>query len=46
MLNLYSQENELQIGNDIANLDVIRWILRTQFDRNIVTLYDVQVCHH
>ena len=37
------QENELQIGNDIANIDVIRWILRTQFDRNIITLYDVQV---
>lgn len=36
------KENELQIGNDITNIDVIRWILRTQFDRNIVTLYDVQ----
>ncbi|KAK7094381.1 hypothetical protein V1264_005953 [Littorina saxatilis] len=36
------KENELQIGNDISNIDVIRWILRTQFDRNVVTLYDVQ----
>ncbi|XP_076436270.1 actin-related protein 5-like [Babylonia areolata] len=36
------KENELQIGNDIVNIDVIRWILRSQFDRNVVTTYDVQ----
>ena len=34
---------EVQIGNDITNLEVIRWLMRSQFDRNIVTLYDVQV---
>ena len=34
---------EVQIGNDITNLEVIRWLLRSQFDRNLVTLYDVQV---
>lgn len=33
---------EVQIGNDITNLEVIRWLLRSQFDRNLVTLYDVQ----
>ncbi|KAL8612784.1 hypothetical protein ACOMHN_033454 [Nucella lapillus] len=36
------KENELQIGNDISNIDVIRWILRSQFDRNVITTYDVQ----
>ncbi|XP_014776303.1 actin-related protein 5 [Octopus bimaculoides] len=36
------KESELQVGNDISNLEVVRWILRTQFDRNVVTQYDVQ----
>ncbi|XP_048245169.1 actin-related protein 5-like isoform X1 [Haliotis rufescens] len=36
------KESDLQIGNDISNIEVVRWILRTQFDRNVVTLYDVQ----
>lgn len=36
------KEAELQVGNDISNIEVVRWILRTQFDRNVVTQYDVQ----
>ena len=34
---------EIQIGNDISNIEVVRWQLKTQFDRNVVTHYDVQV---
>ncbi|XP_069120696.1 actin-related protein 5-like [Argopecten irradians] len=36
------KESDLQVGNEINNIEVVRWILRTQFDRNLVTLYDVQ----
>ncbi|KAJ8300360.1 hypothetical protein KUTeg_021879 [Tegillarca granosa] len=35
-------ESEVQIGNEINNIELVRWTLRTQFDRNLVTLYDVQ----
>ena len=35
-------ETETQIGNDITNVEVVKWILRSQFDRNIVTLFDLQ----
>ncbi|XP_005091585.1 actin-related protein 5 [Aplysia californica] len=35
-------EIETQIGNDITNVEVVKWILRSQFDRNIVTLFDIQ----
>ncbi|XP_013421729.1 actin-related protein 5-like [Lingula anatina] len=30
------------IGNDIGNLEVMRWQLKSQFDRNIVTQFDLQ----
>ncbi|XP_050415648.1 actin-related protein 5 [Patella vulgata] len=36
------KENEIQIGNDISNIEVVRWNIRTQFDRNVVTMFDVQ----
>lgn len=36
------KESEVQIGNEINNIELVRWTLRTQFDRNLVTLYDVQ----
>jgi actin-related protein 5 len=36
------QEMDLQIGNDINNIEVVRWLLKTQFDKNVVTQYDVQ----
>ncbi|ESP04525.1 hypothetical protein LOTGIDRAFT_136147, partial [Lottia gigantea] len=39
---LFQQDNEVQIGNDISNIEVVRWNIRTQFDRNIVSMYDVQ----
>ncbi|CAL1546496.1 unnamed protein product [Lymnaea stagnalis] len=35
-------ETETLIGNDISNMEVVKWILRSQFDRNIVTLFDIQ----
>ncbi|XP_035892239.1 actin-related protein 5 [Anopheles stephensi] len=31
-----------QIGNDIVNIEAMRMQLRTQFDRNVVTHYNVQ----
>lgn len=31
------------VGNDIGNLEVVRWALRTQFDRDVVTHYECQV---
>ncbi|XP_048777578.1 actin-related protein 5-like [Ostrea edulis] len=36
------KELDVQVGNEINNVEVAKWILRTQFDRNLVTLYDVQ----
>lgn len=30
------------VGNDIGNLEVVRWALRTQFDRDVVTHYECQ----
>ncbi|GFR82475.1 actin-related protein 5-like, partial [Elysia marginata] len=35
-------EVETLIGNDITNVEVVKWVLRSQFDRNIVTLFDIQ----
>ncbi|GFO46785.1 actin-related protein 5-like, partial [Plakobranchus ocellatus] len=35
-------EVETMIGNDITNVEVVKWVLRSQFDRNIVTLFDIQ----
>ena len=34
---------ETQIGNDISSIEVVRYLLRSQFDRNLVTQYDAQV---
>ncbi|KAK3087425.1 hypothetical protein FSP39_005792 [Pinctada imbricata] len=36
------QESEVLIGNEINNAEIVKWVLRTQFDRNLVTLYDVE----
>ena len=33
---------EAQVGNDIGNVEVVRWLLKTQFDRDVVTHYDSQ----
>ncbi|KAL5012354.1 hypothetical protein ScPMuIL_010905 [Solemya velum] len=38
------KESDLLVGNDISNIEAVRLITRTQFDRNIVTQYDVQEC--
>ena len=31
------------IGNDITNLESMRWNLKTQFDRDVVTHFEAQV---
>lgn len=32
----------IQIGNDIVNIETLRFLLRTQFDRSVVTHFAVQ----
>ncbi|CAH3195744.1 unnamed protein product, partial [Porites evermanni] len=34
--------NSVCVGNDIGNLEVVRWALRSQFDRDVVTNYECQ----
>ncbi|XP_054720695.1 actin-related protein 5-like [Uloborus diversus] len=36
------KENETHIGNDIKNIEVVRWLSKTQFDKNVVTQFDIQ----
>lgn len=36
------KESDVQVGNDIANVEAVRWLLKTQFDRNVVTHFDIQ----
>ncbi|XP_066295126.1 actin-related protein 5-like [Branchiostoma lanceolatum] len=36
------KETDVQIGNDISNIEVVRWLLKTQFDGQVVTHYDMQ----
>lgn len=36
------KEGEVQIGNNISNVESVRWLLRTQFDRDVVTHFDIQ----
>lgn len=36
------KESEVQVGNDIANIEAVRWLVKTQFDRNVVTHFDIQ----
>lgn len=36
------KDGELQVGNDIANIEAVRFQLKTQFDRNIVTHFEAQ----
>ncbi|XP_049515958.1 actin-related protein 5 [Dermacentor silvarum] len=36
------KESDVQVGNDIANIEAVRWLLKTQFDRNVVTHFDIQ----
>lgn len=32
----------MQVGNDIANIEAMRFQLKTQFDRNVVTHFEAQ----
>lgn len=34
--------SETQVGNDIANLEPLRWLLKNQFDRNVVVNFEIQ----
>lgn len=36
------QTPQLQVGNDIVNIETVRFQLKTQFDRNIVTHFEAQ----
>ncbi|XP_011299255.1 actin-related protein 5 [Fopius arisanus] len=36
------KDGELQIGNDIVNIEAVRFQLKTQFDRNVVTHFEAQ----
>ena len=45
-LDNYLQEGDFNgslIGNDIRNLESMKWNLRTQFDRDVVTHFEAQV---
>uniref|UniRef100_A0A8C6TC95 Actin-related protein 5 n=1 Tax=Neogobius melanostomus TaxID=47308 RepID=A0A8C6TC95_9GOBI len=33
---------ETQIGNDIPSLEPLRWLLKSQFDRNVVVNFEIQ----
>ncbi|XP_075993173.1 actin-related protein 5 [Genypterus blacodes] len=33
---------DTQIGNDIPNLEPLRWLLKSQFDRNVVVNFEIQ----
>ncbi|XP_028394697.1 actin-related protein 5-like [Dendronephthya gigantea] len=35
-------EMEILIGNDISNIELVRWSLKSQFDHDVVTHYDAQ----
>ncbi|KAF7265450.1 actin-related protein 5 isoform X2 [Rhynchophorus ferrugineus] len=37
-----SQTPQLQVGNDIVNIEAVRFQLKTQFDRNVVTHFEAQ----
>lgn len=34
--------SETQIGNDIPSLEPLRWLLKSQFDRNVVVNFEIQ----
>ncbi|XP_071450512.1 actin-related protein 5 [Hetaerina americana] len=36
------KDGETQVGNDIANIEALRFQLKTQFDRNVVTHFEAQ----
>lgn len=36
------QETDIQVGNEINTTEMAKWLLKSQFDRNVVTQYDVQ----
>ena len=48
IINLWIENNifkepEVLAGNDITNLEAVKWLLRSPFDSNVTTQFDVQV---
>lgn len=41
-LRIFLKDGETLIGNDIANIEAVRFQLKSQFDRNVVTQFNVQ----
>lgn len=41
--NYIFKEPEVLAGNDITNLEAVKWLLRSPFDSNVITQFDVQV---
>lgn len=38
----FTKDGETLIGNDISNIEAVRFQLKSQFDRNVVTQFEVQ----
>nr|CAD7430710.1 unnamed protein product [Timema monikensis] len=36
------KDGDLQVGNDITNIEAVRFQLKSQFDRNVVTHFEAQ----
>jgi len=34
--------SDTQIGNDISSIEPLRWLLKSQFDRNVVVNFEIQ----
>lgn len=37
------KESEILVGNDITDLEAMKWSLRSPFEVNVVTQFDTQV---
>jgi len=37
------QDTDVLVGNDIGNIDMARWQIKTPFERHVVTQFDAQV---
>ena len=43
LIKLFKEFDASTVGSDIGNLETVRWALRSQFDRNVVTHFETQV---
>ena len=37
------QDVDVLVGNDVGNIDLARWQIKSPFERNVVTQFDIQV---